>query len=84
MDNDARETEEAVTARHYRETSGHPARWRRVYALGRNVTDEDPSTWPWPWRDDGRGQGRERTAVNPSSGVTVSGCPERFHDAPHE
>ena len=23
--------------------------WEKVYRGGRDVTDDDPSTWPWPW-----------------------------------
>lgn len=23
--------------------------WTRVWRDGRDVTDEDPSTWPYPW-----------------------------------
>jgi hypothetical protein len=26
--------------------------WTRVWRNGRDVTDEDPSTWPWPWHPD--------------------------------
>jgi hypothetical protein len=26
--------------------------WTRVWSNGRDVTDEDPSTWPWPWNPD--------------------------------
>jgi hypothetical protein len=32
----------------YRDAGMEPP-WTRVWREGRDVTDEDPVTWPWPW-----------------------------------
>jgi hypothetical protein len=32
----------------YRQHGMEPS-WTRVWRNGRDVTDEDPSTWVWPW-----------------------------------
>ena len=58
-DEDRPETEEDRVARLHHENYNEPAPWRRVYDGGRDITDQDPSTWPWPWRDDGQGHGRK-------------------------
>lgn len=28
---------------------GERVPWEKVYAGGRDVTDQPPETWPWPW-----------------------------------
>lgn len=39
---------EDAVERSYHER-GERAPWERVWLEGRDITDEDPSTWPWPW-----------------------------------
>lgn len=41
----------AAPADAYRDLGITPP-WERVYKQGRDVTDEDPSTWPWWWSED--------------------------------